>query len=325
MWNCPSCHGSLEKHPQSLECEDCKRQFPIICEIPDLRLEKASWIDFEHDRERAVTIDEIANKEGSDAAIYDVFRSSRKFTEEKSRYRVKQVKAGIEKCTLQVDGWLASTLDAGKTLDLGCGPGQLSVAGAKRGIPIAALDVSLEWLVIAKHLVREAGGDPELAAGLAEALPLGSDTLGGLVSLDVIEHVGDQLEFIQEIQRVVRPDGRFVLAAPNRFSLSPEPHVGVWGVGYLPVSLQAKWVKLVSGSTYEFTRLLSVRELKGLAKKGGVENIDIQFPPISDEELAIFSPMKRRLGGLYNGLLKYSVTKLLIPYFGAYYRAFGRI
>lgn len=86
-----------------------------------------------------------------------------------------------------------------------------------------------------------------MAAALGEALPLADGALSGVVSLDVIEHVDRPDAFLNEIDRVTRPGGRLALSTPNRFSLAPEPHVMVWGVGLLPRRYQARYVAWRSG------------------------------------------------------------------------------
>ena len=320
---CPNCHGSLADADEHVRCEACGNEYKVTAGIPDLRVTAPSWIDFEQDRSRALIIEELVAAKGLEAAIYDVFRNSRKFTHKKSAYRVKQVYAAVEKCTHQIDGWLLPTMEQKPALELGCGPGQLLAAAASRGKDLAGIDVSLEWLVVAKHLVKAHGGAPQLAAGLAERLPIKTGSLSALISLDVIEHVGDQQTYADEIARVLEPGGRFAISTPNRFSLSPEPHVGVWGVGYLPVRLQAQWVKFTSGQSYEFTRLLSVSEVKQVFANTGTLEANVLFPPISDEEIAIFTPTRAKLARLYNRIIGKQVFQSMAPYFGAYYRVTG--
>src|SRR5574338_1481858 len=45
LWRCPRCRGLLEEIAKSLACENCRRAFPVIDGIPDLRLSIPSWID----------------------------------------------------------------------------------------------------------------------------------------------------------------------------------------------------------------------------------------------------------------------------------------
>ena len=97
----------------------------------------------------------------------------------------------------------------------------------------------MRWLLVARKRLDEEGLGPRparlrLRRGLA-ARATGRSR--GVVAGDVIEHVADQAATLAEAYRVLRPGGRLFLASPNRFSLAPEPHVGVWGVGYLPTAL----------------------------------------------------------------------------------------
>ncbi len=109
----------------------------------------------------------------------------------------------------------------------------------------------------------------------------------------------------------------------NRASRIPRLQAGVWGVGYPPVRLQAQWVKFTSGQSYEFTRLLSVSEVKQVFANTGTLEANVLFPPISDEEIAIFTPTRAKLARLYNRIIGKQVFQSMAPYFGAYYRVTG--
>lgn len=322
IWCCPLCKGGLNWGPDVVHCALCGRDYPIVADIPDFRIACDAWIDFDLDRERACVVDGLILQNGLRAGIEEVFLNSRKFTPDKSLQRTRQVLSGVDKCDTQLSQWLAPFAAPG-TLEIGSGPGQLLAAAARRGECIAGIDVSLEWLVVSKHLVAANGGEALLAAGLAEALPVRSGAIQAVISLDVIEHVGDQAGFVRELSRVLAPGGRFALSTPNRFSLSPEPHVGVWGVGYLPVSLQAAWVRLVSGQEYAYTRLLSRSEVLRLFEPDRHIEASVEFPPIASEDISLFSRGKARLANLYNRLIKIKPLRQVLPLVGAYYRVLG--
>ena len=321
-WACPACHGDLDTDADSLTCKGCRRRYPLVAELPDFRVDAPAWIDFDHDRQRALHIDAIARKDGLSAAIVDVFRNSRKFDEKKSQYRLRQVLSGIEKCDREMAGWLAP-LTQDPAFDLGVGPGQFVAAAARRGRVMQGIDVSLEWLMVAKHWARSFGIEPVLAGALAERLPLKDGAIRSVISYDVIEHVGDQKRYASEIGRVLAPGGTVAMVTPNRYSLSPEPHAHVWGVGYLPVRWQAPWVKLVSGKEYSYCRLLSTGEIRRLFRKEAGIELAVVFPRISDEEIAQFSGLKTRMARLYNRVSQSRVAAPVMPFAGAYYRASG--
>ena len=322
LWCCPTCKGALEAQADMLGCTGCDATYPVVAGVPDFRASAPAWIDFDTDRERARKIDEIIRTDGLEAGVLDVFRTSRKFSEKKSQFRMKQVFAGVGKCERQLEGWLSGIV-ADPLLEIGSGPGQLVVAAARRGLDLTAIDVSMEWLMVSKHWAESHGGQPKLACAMAEQLPIRTDTIGSIISMDVIEHVGDRHAYMSEIGRVLRPGGQFALVTPNRFSMSPEPHVGVWGVGYLPVKWQAGWVKLVSGQGYDYNRLLSTGESRRLVRRATGMKARITFPAISNEEISLFPPFKAFLARLYNRVTGAAVFAPLMPFFGAYYRVTG--
>lgn len=321
-WACPACHGDLDASPDTLVCRGCARRYPFVAEIPDFRIDAPAWIDFDQDRVRAMHIDAVAREQGLSEAIIDIFRNSRKFDEKKSRYRQRQVLLGIEKCSRDMSGWLAP-LTRDPVLDLGVGPGQFIAAAAQKGRVMQGIDVSLEWLMIAKHWSRSLGVEPMLAGALAEHLPLKEGVLGSVISYDVIEHVSDQKRYASEIGRVLAPGGSVAMVTPNRYSLSPEPHAHVWGVGYLPVRWQAPWVRLMSGREYEYCRLLSTGEIKRLFRREAGIDLNVVFPAISPEEILQFPKLKSALAHTYNTISQSVLTKPVMPLVGAYYRASG--
>lgn len=52
--------------------------------------------------------------------------------------------------------------------------------------------------------------------GDARALPLGNDCVDVVVSFETIEHFDRQDDFVREVRRVLRPDGRFIVSTPDR-------------------------------------------------------------------------------------------------------------
>ncbi|HEX7940827.1 MAG TPA: hypothetical protein VF488_03450, partial [Gemmatimonadaceae bacterium] len=92
----------------------------------------------------------------------------------------------------------------------------------------------------------------------------------------------------------------FALATPNRFSVSAEPHVGVWGVGWLPTRWQQRYVRMRSGKPYDYVRLLSVPGLKRLMKRETHFDGRFIIPQIADEEIALFQSRRAKVARAYN-------------------------
>ena len=238
--------------------------------------------------------------------------------------RTRQVLAAPNRLRREIGGWLNEATAPTPFLDLGCGPGMLLAAAAAENRVGIGIDVSMVWLVAAQRLIRSYGGEPVLAAGFAEALPLPDESLGGVVSLDVVEHVGDQITFLKEIDRVTARGGVFALATPNRFSVAAEPHVHVWGVGLVPRRWQRRYAEWWSGSSYAFTRLLSTWEMRAMIRRHTGFSPQLQVPPIPPEEIAASSPRRAVLARLYNGVIRFRVARAMALATGPFFRVAAR-
>ncbi|MCB1016206.1 MAG: glycosyltransferase [Acidimicrobiales bacterium] len=99
----------------------------------------------------------------------------------------------------------------GLAVDVGCGTGAVLEALAGRYARTVGTDLSLLAADRASRLVGPASG-PVLAR--AEALPFRDASAALLTSLDVLEHLDDDVAALAELRRVVRDDGVLVLAVP---------------------------------------------------------------------------------------------------------------
>lgn len=324
IWRCPVCRGQLVEAGPTLRCASCAAGYEMVSGIPDLRINAPAWIDLDEDREHARRIAEETAGWELEEVVRHVFRVVRGRTAENVEYRTRQVLEAPRRLRREVLGWLDDATAARPFLDLGCGPGMLIAAASAEGRMGIGLDVSMVWLVVAKRLIEAAGGTPVLAAGFAEALPLANEAVGAVVSLDVIEHVGDQVGYLREIDRVTAPGGAIALATPNRFSLGAEPHVHVWGVGWLPRSLQQRYAERRSGMDYAFTRLLSTREMRHMLTRHTGFDCEFLIPTISDEEILLASWRRAMLARIYNRVVRLSWTRGAALAVGAFFRVVGK-
>ena len=105
-------------------------------------------------------------------------------------------------------------LDPGtRILDAGCGSGRNMVELADFG-EVTGIDISDYSAEVAR--ARNVG---PVEVGELSALPFGDATFGLVTTLDVIEHVDDDVEALREMRRVARPDGRLLVTVPAHPSL----------------------------------------------------------------------------------------------------------
>lgn len=103
-------------------------------------------------------------------------------------------------------------LEGARVLDIGCGIG--AYVRRLREFTDGAYGIDIDPARVARGA---ASGVRGLCAGVGEALPFRDGAFDAVLLNEVIEHVRDDRQTLQEALRVVRPGGYVVIFAPNRF------------------------------------------------------------------------------------------------------------
>ena len=101
-----------------------------------------------------------------------------------------------------------------RVLDAGCGAGYGSAALAEVAERVTAIDIAQEAIDHARAHYGAANLAFEQAS--CTALPFGDGVFDLVVAFEVIEHLEDWREFLQEARRVLAPSGQFIVSTPNR-------------------------------------------------------------------------------------------------------------
>lgn len=109
----------------------------------------------------------------------------------------------------------------GLILDAGCGPYPIleALLGAGSSRVIVAMDISEGIVRVATDHTRRLQLPVFGIVGDVEALPFKDGAFDGCVCEDTIEHLPDDRGAVAELARVLRPQGRLILATPNRVRL----------------------------------------------------------------------------------------------------------
>ncbi len=106
---------------------------------------------------------------------------------------------------------------SGEVLEIGTGSGY--------GISILASHAT-KYTTIDKHLpqMEEVEANVEMISATVPPLPFSDESFDCVVSFQVIEHIVNDTRFIEEVYRVLKPNGIFIVSTPNApMSLTRNP------------------------------------------------------------------------------------------------------
>jgi SAM-dependent methyltransferase len=196
-----------------------------------------------------------------------------------------------------------------RILDTGCGSGRNMVELARRG---TVTGVELSEVSVGLARARGAG---EVIEGSVLEMPFDPDSFDLAVSLDVIEHLEEDLDALRELRRVVAPGGSLLVTVPAYGWLwSGHDEINHHHRRYTRRSLQrvaeaAGWEQV--RTTYFNSLLLPVaillRALDRLSTKTTESSLDLWVPPeplnwLLERPLALEAALIGRGGRIPAGL-----------------------
>ena len=326
---CPLCKGPLQTSPGSYRCVPCAQTFPLLLGIPDFRV----FVGPHREDENTYKVDDYRHAQRlvdcfeklDFAGLVRRYLSEAGVQGERFDRMVRRILAVNQRgfdALLEIEAYRRThhgqTLS--RLLELGCGSGSFLVAATSGVERIVGVDMAMRWLILAKKRFAERNADVSLVCCYAEYLPFESATFDVIVAEDFIEHVRQQEATLRESRRVIRNRGILYLTYPNRFSIAPEPHVRVWGVGFLPRRWMSAYVERVTGQPYRHTRLLSYFETKRLLHRCRFGEQEISTPPIPAEERESFSRWRRAGATVYDGLRRLAFSRPVLFLLGPFFR-----
>ena len=110
----------------------------------------------------------------------------------------------------------AAPLVAGaRVLDVACGEGYGSALLARSAARVTGADLAQDAIAHARRRYA-AQANVEFHKADCAALPFADGSFDAVVSFETIEHVARQDAFLDEVRRVLRSDGLFILSCPNK-------------------------------------------------------------------------------------------------------------
>lgn len=171
----------------------------------------------------------------------------------------------------------AKPLEGLKVIDVGCGGGILSEPLARMGATVTGIDAVDKNIKIA-HI--HAASDPttasiEYCCTTAEDLVKENTQFDAVISLEVIEHVANPLEFCKSLSALTVPNGATVISTINR-------SMRAYAAAIIGAEYILRWLPI---GTHEWSKLVTPEELV----------LALQRASISVEEMAgfVYNPLTR--------------------------------
>jgi ubiquinone/menaquinone biosynthesis methyltransferase len=184
---------------------------------------------------------------------------------------------GVDQVWRRAAANAAGLLKGEKFLDLCCGTGDLTAILRQRGAIVTSLDFSEKMIL--KGIERKAL-DARVLVSDASSLPFKGNAFDGATVAFGVRNIPDLTRFIQEVRRVLRPGGTFVileLVRPKNPFVKPAYHI------YLNCLLPLIGKK-VSNSAWAYDYLaqtigtfIDPQTLKEMLEAHGFENIRCRF------------------------------------------------
>lgn len=309
-------------------CVSCDRAYPVLLDIPDLRVYPDPYIGFEQDRAKGLRVAKRFD-ELDFSGLVDYYYSITSVVPEKHARQFKRgLMAGVARARNSFEAWQTGSKRNGTNppaslLDAGCGTAPLLVAAAPHCARAVGVDIAFRWLVVAQKRLSEHGLDIPLICACADAMPFHSEQFDLATADSLIEHLQDQPQAASELFRVLENGGYLYFSTPNRLSLGPDPHTGLWAGSWFPERLSAAYVRR-SGGIPPQRQLLTSKSVRTLLSGAGFEPPTLFLPDVSAEQRQHFGRGVGLLIDAYQTAKRWPGVRQLLQLIGPFVQGFSR-
>jgi ubiquinone/menaquinone biosynthesis C-methylase UbiE/uncharacterized protein YbaR (Trm112 family) len=316
---CPFCRGELRVLTDGYSCEACPRTYRLHAGIPDFRVFPDPYLNWEEDRERTeIVLQALDTHKLEDLLEYYWSFSDITPVDLRAKF-IRSVRLGEARARRSVEMLdEENSKSAGskkRILEIGSGTGNFLAEAVGGYETVVGVDIAMRWLHVSRRRFIDRGLPvPALVCCCAEFLPFAEGSFDVITMTSTLEFTSDQEKVLSECERVLEGTGTLYINSVNRFSLASDPYAYLWGVGFLPRSLQAKYVYWRRGAHYK-TKTMSHAELKRIAR-ARFASVKFNLPDVSQTVVNQLSPLTRFQVRIYQFLKR-------LPLFPSVFRQIG--
>ena len=158
--------------------------------------------------------------------------------------------------------WMDRQIDwtGKKVLDVGCAGGFMAEALADRGAIVTGIDPAGDAIAAARAHARGNGLDISYDVGQGEALPYPDAEFDAVVCVDVLEHLQELQQVLNEMARVLRPGGLFLFDTINRNPLAR----------LATITIAEDILRLLPRGTHDPAMFIKPKELRQAMSRSGL-------------------------------------------------------
>jgi len=325
---CPHCNGELaSKSESALQCLKCSRTYRSINGVPSLAI-NPNYYYGEIPQATMQTLLSCIRTSGLERGVRDGIPSTGK-SDYFINYALRDRRAG----------WifLLPIQKHARILDVGCGPGSLSISLARHGHEVVGVDLALEraqFLSLRAHLL----GLENVCAvhgGDGAHLPFASGSFDLVILNGVLEWLAQdpaagkpsdvQWRFLEEAGRVLAADRIVYVGIENRYGMGyflgkTEEHARIPWVSLLPRGLANVYARARTGHPYR-TWTYSLPSLKSLLKRAGfrASRTLLPLPDYREYDSVVDGESRASIGGYLSGrgrkrAFRMFGGRMLLPY-----------
>ena len=202
-------------------------------------------------------------------------------------------------------------------LDLGCGIGGASRFLAELGCRVTGVDLTPEFIEVARELTRRCGLTDAIEFHVANALdlPFPDARFDHVWSHNVSMNIADKAGFARAAARVLKPGGRFSCAEVERGPATAEPTLPLpWASepsssflatpAQMKAALEAAGLRIIAQNDMTESGLTFAREAAERAKRGE--------PPVAANHFAMGDTMPARVRNMVQALREGALVEQII-------------
>lgn len=121
--------------------------------------------------------------------------------------------AGVKRLAVRISGMVRP---GSQVLEIGPGPGFLSIELARRGLETSAVETRGMWVEMARRNAQRAGVRVDVCFGDPAELPVASESVDFVVCRAAFKSFAEPVKTMQEMRRVLKPGGTALLSDLRR-------------------------------------------------------------------------------------------------------------